>query len=138
MAVAAPVETRSARKRHAIMHAATELFLHQGYDGTSMDQVAGLAAVSKQTVYKHFADKYQLFREIVLDVTGTVDTFVAALAVVRETDNLEDDLRELARGYLTAVTQPRILQLRRLVIAEAVRFPDLGPTYHPTAPHTST
>jgi TetR/AcrR family transcriptional repressor of mexJK operon len=137
MAVAAPDETRSARKRHAIMHAATELFLHQGYDATSMDQVAGLAAVSKQTVYKHFADKYQLFREIVLDVTGTVDTFVAALAVLQETDNLDQDLRELARGYISAVIQPRVLQLRRLVIAEAVRFPDLGRSYYAKAPKQS-
>ena len=137
MAVAAPDQTRSARKRHAIMHAATELFLHQGYDGTSMDQVAGQAGVSKQTVYKHFADKYQLFREIVLDVTGTVDSFVAALADLQETDNLDHDLRELARGYITAVTQPRILQLRRLVIAEAVRFPDLGRAYYAKAPKQS-
>ena len=117
--------------------AATDLFLHQGYDGTSMDQVAALAAVSKQTVYKHFADKYQLFREIVLDVAGTVDSFVAALAVLQQTEDLDQSLRELARGYIRSVTQPRILQLRRLVIAEAVRFPELGRAYYEKAPKQS-
>jgi len=125
------------QKRRAIMHAATELFLRQGYDGTSMDQVAALAAVSKQTVYKHFADKYQLFREIVLDVAGTVDSFVAALALLQHTDALERTLRGLARDYISSVTQPRILQLRRLVIAEAVRFPELGRTYYEKAPRQS-
>ena len=35
-----------------------------------MDEIAALAAVSKQTVYKHFADKERLFSEIVI---GTVD-----------------------------------------------------------------
>jgi TetR/AcrR family transcriptional repressor of mexJK operon len=130
-------EPRSARKRRVIMQAATSLFLSQGYSGTSMDQVAALAAVSKQTVYKHFADKYQLFREIVLEVTPTVDSFVAVLAGLQQTQDLERDLRELARWYVTSVTQPPIIQLRRLVIAEAVRFPEIGRAYYERAPKQS-
>ena len=63
-------ERRSARKRTAILEAATTVFLRKGYLGTSMDEIAALAAVSKQTVYKHFADKQRLFSEI---VTSTVD-----------------------------------------------------------------
>ena len=62
-------ETRTARKRRAILDAATILFLRDGYLATSMDQIAAAASVSKQTVYKQFADKQSLFREI---VTGTV------------------------------------------------------------------
>ncbi|MGH3181351.1 MAG: TetR/AcrR family transcriptional regulator, partial [Streptosporangiaceae bacterium] len=58
-------ETRTARKRRAILNAATTLFLHDGYQATSMDEIAAAAAVSKQTVYKQFADKQSLFREIV-------------------------------------------------------------------------
>src|SRR5437868_81719 len=52
---------RSARKRRAIMEAATTLFLRNGYQGTSMDDIAAAAAVSKQTVYKNFGDKGRLF-----------------------------------------------------------------------------
>jgi TetR/AcrR family transcriptional repressor of mexJK operon len=130
-------EPRSARKRRAIMEAATSLFLRQGYQGTSMDQVAGLAAVSKQTVYKHFVDKYQLCRAIVLDAAGTVDSFVAALPVLQETEDLEKGLGELARWYISSVTQPRVLQLRRLVIAEAMHFPELGRAYYEKVPKRS-
>ena len=43
---------RSARKRQAIMEAATEAFMAKGYSGTSMDDIAKMAAVSKQTVYR--------------------------------------------------------------------------------------
>ena len=60
---------RSTRKRKAILDAATTVFLRKGYLGTSMDEIAALAAVSKQTVYKQFADKERLFSEI---VTSTV------------------------------------------------------------------
>ena len=50
-------QRRSARKRRAILDAAATTFLSNGYLGTSMDEIAALAHVSKQTVYKHFADK---------------------------------------------------------------------------------
>jgi AcrR family transcriptional regulator len=56
-----PPGGRSARKRQTIIDAAAALFLEHGYQGTSMDDIAALAAVSKQTVYKNFADKQQLF-----------------------------------------------------------------------------
>src|SRR5262245_66186206 len=58
--------TQSARKHKAIVEAATALFLSNGYQGTSVDEIAALAAVGKQTVYKHFADKQRLFSEIIL------------------------------------------------------------------------
>jgi TetR/AcrR family transcriptional repressor of mexJK operon len=126
---------RSARKRAAIKEAATTLFLSQGYSGTSMDQVAELAAVSKQTVYKHFADKEQLFRDIVLGITSTVESFVSAVTALRDTNDLATDLTALGRRYIASVMQPRVLQLRRLVIAEVGRFPDLGRAYYDRGPN---
>ena len=61
---------RSPHKRPAILDAATEVFLSCGYLGTSMDEVAARSAVSKQTVYQHFASKEALFVEIVTSMTG--------------------------------------------------------------------
>jgi TetR/AcrR family transcriptional repressor of mexJK operon len=128
-------ETRSARKRRAIMDAATTVFLRNGYVGASMDEVATLAAVSKQTVYKHFADKQSLFSEI---VTGTVDEagdrVHAEVLSLADSGDIEADLRDLARRQLALVMQPRVLQLRRLVIGEAGRFPELGRTFYERGP----
>jgi AcrR family transcriptional regulator len=128
-------EPRSARKRRAILAAAAEVFLRSGYRGASMDEIAALAGVSKQTVYKHFADKERLFSEI---VTGAVDA--ASDPVYEEVHRLQDsgdleaDLRDLARRQLTKVMQPRLLALRRLVIAEAGRFPELGRVFYERGP----
>ena len=122
-----PDNSRASRKRRTIMDAALRLFLSRGYDGTSMEEVAVAAAVSKPTVYKHFADKEQLFREIIL---STTDQAVALVEMVTETfansQNVEQSLRELAHRFIDNLMQPDLLRLRRLVIATAERFPDVG------------
>jgi TetR/AcrR family transcriptional regulator, mexJK operon transcriptional repressor len=128
-------ETRSARKRRAIVDAATTLFLRQGYRGTSMDEIAALAAVSKQTVYKHFADKESLFSEIVVATVSEIsDPVHEEVRKLEDSDDVEADLRGLARKLLRMVMQPRILRLRRLVIGEAGRFPELGRTFYEQGP----
>lgn len=125
-------------KRAAIVQAATGLFLRQGYQGTSTDQIAAVAAVSKQTVYNQFRDKKTLFAEIVLGITATAERFAAevptGLAGVRAADDLEPALRALAHRYLSTVLDPQVLALRRLIIGEAIRFPELAREYHRRAP----
>jgi TetR/AcrR family transcriptional repressor of mexJK operon len=124
-------ESRSVRKRRAILDAATTVFLRKGYLGTSMDEIAALAAVSKQTVYKHFADKESLFSAIVaaaVDAAG--DPVHAEATALADSDDLAADLRALARDQLGKVMQPQLMQLRRLVIGEAGRFPELGRAFY--------
>jgi TetR/AcrR family transcriptional regulator, mexJK operon transcriptional repressor len=127
-----------AGKRAAIVRAATELFLRQGYQDTGTDQIAAAASVSKQTVYNQFGDKERLFTEIILGVTATAERFAAdlpdSIATVHTAADLEPALRDLARRYLAAVLNPRVLALRRLMIGEVHRFPDLAATYYERAP----
>jgi TetR/AcrR family transcriptional repressor of mexJK operon len=118
-------EGRSARKHRAILEAATTVFLDTGYQGSSVDQIAAQAAVSKQTVYKHFADKEQLFTRIILDTADQVDGLVNTVTrTLADTDDLAADLGELANQFVATLMQPRVLRLRRLVIANADRFPE--------------
>jgi TetR/AcrR family transcriptional regulator, mexJK operon transcriptional repressor len=129
-AVLAP-EGRSARKRKAIIEAATEVFYQKGYLGTSMDEVAALAAVSKQTVYKHFADKEQLFSEIVLRTVGEIDEmFTETALTLNDTNDLPKDLTALVNRFAVWLMQPDVQRLRRLIISEASRFPELGRTWY--------
>ena len=132
---APPAEDRSTRKRRAVLEAATALFLRHGYLGTSMDQVAAFAAVSKPTVYKFFADKEHLFSEIVLGTLDrAVEPFQAQLDVLAETADLDAELRRVARHYLATVMQPPVLQLRRLVIGASHQLPGLAQAYYERAP----
>jgi TetR/AcrR family transcriptional regulator, mexJK operon transcriptional repressor len=131
----APEERRSTLKRRAILEAATTLFLRHGYLGTSMDEIAALAAVSKQTVYKHFSDKERLFSEIVIKLVDEAGepTYDEVLNL-KDSGDIEADLRDLARRLLTRVIQPQLLQLRRVVIGETARFPELGRIFYQRGP----
>lgn len=130
-----PAEDRSTRKRRVVLEAATALFLRHGYLGTSMDQVAAYAGVSKPTVYKFFGDKEHLFSEIVLGtLENAAEPFQAELAGLAETADLDRDLRRLARRYLAIVMQPPVLQLRRLVIGASHQLPGLAGEYYERAP----
>ncbi|MFG2867891.1 TetR/AcrR family transcriptional regulator [Streptomyces sp. NPDC048338] len=125
------MDSRSAQKHQAILDAATAVFLDKGYAGTSMDDIAKLAAVSKQTVYKHFADKEKLFSEIILATTDRIDSTIDLVADVPVTaDGLDENLTRLARRLLATLTRPEVIRLRRLIIANADAFPALGAAWY--------
>jgi TetR/AcrR family transcriptional repressor of mexJK operon len=118
---------RSAKKRQAILDAATEVFLRKGYLATNMDEIAALAAVSKQTVYKNFPGKETLFVEIVSSVTNRAsDRVHSEMPDLAEGEDIAEYLRRYAYRQLTVVLTPRVMQLRRLVIGEVGRFPELA------------
>lgn len=60
-----PGRPKDMEKRAAILEAAKALFVRNAFAGTSMDAVAAEAGVSKLTVYSHFGDKDNLFREVI-------------------------------------------------------------------------
>lgn len=112
------------------MDAATSAFLDNGYVGASIEQIAARARVSKPTVYNHFADKEQLFTEFVLRTIDQVgQPFFSWIATLEHTDDLDAALSELAAKLIGIVREPRLLQLRRLIIGETARFPELARIY---------
>jgi TetR/AcrR family transcriptional repressor of mexJK operon len=130
-----PVLGRSARKRLTILSAGRDLFLSNGYQGTSVDQIAASAEVSKQTVYKHFGDKHELLLSIVNEaLDATVMPFLDRITTLADTRDLEAELTALAADYLRAVLQEPVVQLRRLVVGEANRVPELAELYYTHAP----
>jgi TetR/AcrR family transcriptional repressor of mexJK operon len=120
-------KTRIERSRTKIISAAADVFLAEGFLGATMDQIAACANVSVQTVYSRFQSKEMLFEDVVGVLAGG-----AADRVGREVEELPDGanpkdwLLSFADEQLKAVLTPRLMQLRRMVIGESVRFPELG------------
>ena len=128
--------SRSARKRRAILRAATDIFLRDGYLGTNMDDVAAMSEVSKQTIYKQFGSKEALFVEIVTGMTGDAGDTVLHhdRPEVTDYDAMVAYLVDYGFRQLTVVLTPRLMQLRRLVIGEVARFPELAKALYERGP----
>ena len=125
---AASDTSRSERRRQVIIRAAAEVFARHGYLGATTDEVAARASVSKQTVYKQFQDKEHLFAAVIIEMTAEVVGRLAdsAASTLDDAQDVRKALRNLADGWLHGMLQPDVLRLRRLVIAEADRFPEVG------------
>ncbi|MEU2076808.1 TetR/AcrR family transcriptional regulator [Streptomyces sp. NPDC013489] len=156
----APTGPRAARKRQAIVRAARDLFLREGF-GVGMDAIAAEAGVSKVTVYNHFGSKEALFTAVVaggLDEPlgeagqsgqsgqGTQGTQggqggrsdvpdLARLVEADGPDALKAALTDAGRAWgraLRADTEGRAL--RTLVATEVHRFPELGRAWRAHGP----
>lgn len=130
-------------KRRAILDAAFELFLVDGYAGTTLEQVAEHAGVSRQTVYAHFASddtsvKETLFRAMVEARVGRRDEPAhPVVATMETTDQPHDDLRTFARHHVALVMRPELVRLRRTIIGEAERFPGIAAAWYANGPQLS-
>ena len=125
----------TAKKRAAVLEAAAKVFLSGGYLGASMDAIADLAGVSKQTVYTYFSNKEALFATMASALSNEANDRVHNnVAEFGEDDDLEGYLVGYAVRQLEVVLIPRILQLRRLVIGEVGRFPELGAALYAGGP----
>ena len=120
---------RAGAKRQVILDAATMVFSEKGFVGANLDEVVAAASVSKQTLYKHFTDKVGLFREIVLEIGNEVDGKFLDLPEPDAIEDVEEWIHTLALRFSRAVMDPKVQRIRRLVIAEAARFPDLASAY---------
>ncbi len=131
-------DPRVVRSRAAVIDAARTLFLRHGYAGTTMEEIAAAAGLTKRTVYNNYGGKDALFREIVADVLAYAEAFARGLheefTVGVTAANVRATLDDLARRLALGIVRPEVIALRRLLIGEARAFPGLGAEYFDRAP----
>jgi TetR/AcrR family transcriptional regulator, mexJK operon transcriptional repressor len=109
-------------KRHAIVQAATQLFLTHNYRNVSMDKIAAAAPVSKATLYNHFTSKNELFAAVV----SKLCTSLLQTITLSEDDNAEQTLQKIAASFVELLYSADGLAMYRLVVSESHEFPELG------------
>ena len=127
-----PAEETRGSKPRAILDAAGELFLAQGFAAVSMDAVARHAGVSKATLYAHFSGKDALFAAIVAERCDRMAAEASALA--GHDDGLEAALRRLGKTILGFLISPTTMAIHRIVLAEAGRVPGLADAFYAAGP----
>jgi TetR/AcrR family transcriptional repressor of mexJK operon len=94
---------RSIEKRRAMLEAARELFVTQGYELASVDAIAGRAGVSKRTVYDHFGNKEMVFAAVT-EAVGQKLTATVQIALDRDS-SATGDLRARLLGFARCIVQ---------------------------------
>jgi TetR/AcrR family transcriptional repressor of mexJK operon len=127
-----PGRPKDLEKRKAILESAKELFIRQGYAGTSMDAIASEAGVSKLTVYSHFNDKETLFSAAV--VARCEEQMPALFLPLDENRPVEALLLDIARAFQTLTNSPESLELHRLMVTLGTQDPKLSMIFFEAGP----
>jgi len=123
---------RDESKNIAIIDAASRLFLERGFDGTSMDEVAKRAGVSKQTVYSHFSSKELLFSEA---IHVTIEKYYPETATRNVKDHsLETDLRAVCENYARLLSGDDAIAMFRLLVTAAGKTQKLAELFYEAGP----
>src|SRR5262249_47453275 len=128
------METRQHRRvqrtREQIRAAAHRLFLRHGYLATSTDAIMAEAGIaSKETLYRHYASKEELFVDVLGQLTleqPGLSSRLSEIPAPHDLQSLRQALSTLSREILSIMIQPEYLALLRIIIAETPRFPQLG------------
>lgn len=119
-------------KRHLILEAAKTLFLSKGFASTSMDAVAGLAGVSKLTVYSHYTDKETLFSAAILaKCSEQLPELFFELPVGA---SIETTLLNIGKGFYTLINSEESLNLHRLMMTLGSQDPKLSQIFFEAGP----
>lgn len=115
-----------------ILKSASELFLQQGYERTSMDAVAKHSGVSKQTVYSHFNNKDVLYNAVIESkcVTYQLEESTECL----ENTELRDLLENIAVKFIELLSDPQVIDMYQVVIGEAKSYPHVAELFYQAGP----
>ena len=122
-------------KRQAVLEAAADLFIAQGYGAVSMDAIARAANVSKATLYAYFRSKDQLFATIITEACRA--NFDWDTVLPSGGQGVRAALTGFGRRILSFILEDRALAIHRVVLAESVRFPELGRAFLEGGPATA-
>lgn len=127
-----PGRPKDPAKRKAILAAARDLFLSNGYEGSSMEAIAAEAGVSKLTLYSHFKDKEALFASAVKAICET--RLPRRLFELDERCSIEQALLDIGYAFEELVNSPESIGLHRLMVAMATQNPALSRVFFDAGP----
>lgn len=120
-------------KEQEVLDVATDYFLAHGYQGASINAMARSSGISKESIYRYFSSKKQLFEAVICRELAEYQAGVRRLSAEKTMD-LREALINIAETVLDVATTDRTLALRRLIFDEARRSPDVGQHYYKIGP----
>ena len=123
-------------KRQQILEGARRIFLHDGFDGASIGDIVRAAGVSKGTLYAYFPSKEKLFEALMIEDRREQ---AEALFTIDENDrDVAGVLRRLGQSFADMLYAPASIELLRIVIGAAAKFPSIGKAFFDAGPCRGT
>lgn len=123
---------RRGRKFDQVLDGAREIFLRDGFEGASVDDIARAAGVSKATLYSYFPDKRLLFMEVAsAQCERQADEALMTLDLTRPPEVV---LKQVGHTFLSFIFSDMGQRIFRVCVAESERFPELGRKFYQSGP----
>ncbi|MCX7289237.1 MAG: TetR/AcrR family transcriptional regulator [Rhodobacterales bacterium] len=132
MTISADQGVRRGRKFDQVLDGARTIFLRDGFERASVDDIAREAGVSKATIYAYFPDKRLMFLEVAR--TECRRQTEAAEAAIDPSLPVRDALIIVAERIAAFQMSEFGQRMFRIVVGEGERFPGLGQEFHETGP----
>lgn len=123
---------KKGRKYDQVLDGAREVFLREGFEGASVDQIARDAGVSKATLYSYFPDKQTLFMAVFKSQCQVQSDQAMGVEIMQQP--VEEALYSIARSFLDYLMSDFAVQVFRVCVAESARFPELGRAFYESGP----
>lgn len=128
----APPVVRKGRKFDQVLEGARKVFMADGFQGASVDDIARQANVSKATLYSYFPDKRLLFMEVANQECARQSQ--AAIDNIDMSAAPRQVLSQAGRHFLRFITSKFGQQVFRICVAESDRFPEIGRAFYRSGP----
>jgi len=123
---------RTGRKFDQVLNGAREVFMADGFEGASVDDIARAAGVSKATLYSYFPDKRLLFMEVAQTECKRMAERI--IAMIDDTKPAREVLTITATQLTSFLVSDFAQQVFRICVAERDRFPELGRAFYEAGP----
>lgn len=123
---------RKGRKFDQVIEGARQVFLNDGFEGASVDDIAKTAGVSKATLYSYFPDKRHLFMEVAKAECQRQAQI--SMEMIDDSASADLVLGSIASQFIEFITSDFGQRIFRICVGEADRFPELGREFYESGP----
>ncbi len=125
------MRVKSETRRQAIIEVAKDAFIRQGFENTSMSEIASRVGGSKATLYNYFNSKEEIFAAVM--ESSAAEKIANAFKILEDSNDIRTTLTAFGMHYLHSILAPDIMAIRKMALNEADRS-DIGRHFYENGP----
>jgi len=125
-------ERSKAKRRAAIIEVATQTFLENGYEATTMTAIAQRMGGSKGTLWSYFTTKDELLAAVIDYLSSAFQLFMGMILDTEQ--DMVVTLTKFCETFIERISRPEAIALQRMVLSQADRSPHVARIFHERGP----